>query len=346
MSNRPAMTKSARPARGRNKLRTALRRCGAAALLVLLTGICVGAAGAAPRGGLVRIGMAAYLWGATSDMVTLRDALTQLGHRDNEDFAVGAVFGGGSEEKLAAILRGFAKGGADIIYVSGWKALQAARKIDTNTPIVFGTWYGPGGSGSLQSLAGAGGNVTGVVNTAAAAGPRALRMFRKLVPGLKRVLYPYDANGSLPSEQLHALRGTAARLGIELLPRPLRTQEEARRAILASPGEGIDGILPASNRLNIAGYVLEASARGRVAALFSRGWMAEYGGLASYGPSWEGLGRRAAELVDRLIKGARPREIPVQVNERMELVINLRSAKALGLEIAPEMLAQADRLVR
>ncbi len=109
--------------------------------------------------------------------------------------------------------------------------------------------------------------------------------------------------------------------------------------------DGAQAILPLGGSLNLAGYALEASHRRGVSALFPRAWMADYGGLASYGPSWYGLGKSAARVVDRILKGVKAENIPIELNRRMELVINLRTAKRLGIAIPPETLARAHRVI-
>jgi len=292
---------------------------------------------------LTPIAMLTYIWGTTDDMVGLRDALQERGYRQDEQVALGVRFAEANDTLLDAMLQQVLRDGARIIYVNGWKVLQAAQRATSETPIVFATWYDPVRLGTIDKLST---NVTGVMPAFPEVNPRALDVFRSLLPNLQRVLLPYDADDPDLLEQLQAVRDAAGRLHIELLERPLRSQAEARQAIMARrPGEA-DGILPVGGRFNITGYALQASQQYHIPALFPRAWMAEYGGLASYGPSWYGLGQAASALVDRLLRGARPAEIPVQKTQQAELVINLRAAKALGITIPPPLLTQADRVIR
>ncbi len=298
------------------------------------------------RDGPINIGMLAYLWGPTADMIGVRDGLVELGNRQDEDFALGVRYAEGDEKILEAVVGQLLRDGARIIYANEWKVLETAQRVTTRTPIVFSTWYNPVRKGATESLASLGGNVTGVTNSFYEVSPRSLEVFLSLIPTLKRVLVPYDADDPHLLEQLKALRATASRLGIELVERAVHTQEEARQVIMATRKGKVDGILPAGGRLNISGYALQASLQHHIPTMFSRAWMAEYGGLASYGPSWYGLGRRAARLVDKIMRGAKPEELPVEVTEQMELVINLRTARALGITIAPTLLFQADKVIR
>jgi putative ABC transport system substrate-binding protein len=294
----------------------------------------------------IPIGMLAYLYGPTADMLGMRDGLVELGLRQDEHVALGVRYAEGDENMLDTIVRQLVRDGAKVLYASGSKALEAAQQVTTRTPIVFTTWYNPVRQGALECHAGLGANVTGVTHAFPEVNPRALDVFRSLIPTLQRVLVPYDADDSSLVEPLQALRSTAARLGIELVERAVRSQEEVRRIIMATRRAEVDGILPVGGRWNIAGYALQASLQHHMPTMFSRAWMAEYGGLASYGPSWYGLGRRAARLVADIMRGAKPEELPIEVVQQMELVVNLRTARALGITIPPTLLSQADRVIR
>jgi putative ABC transport system substrate-binding protein len=129
--------------------------------------------------------------------------------------------------------------------------------------------------------------------------------------------------------------------------RAIRTQEEAQAALAAAQSEEVDGIVaPRCCALNIPGFVLETTAQRSMPTMFEAAFWVERGALASYGPDLYASGRMAARLVDKIIKGANPAELPVEVNPKLEFVINLKVATVLGLTIAPEVLYRADRLVR
>ena len=142
-------------------------------------------------------------------------------------------------------------------------------------------------------------------------------------------------------------RDAAHRLGIVLVEKVVRTEEEAQ-ATLAQVRKGeVDGILPPRHAsLNIPGFILEASSQQAIPTMFDAAFWVERGAPASYGPDYHEIGRQAARLVDKILKGAKPAEIPVEVNPKIEFAINLKVAKALGLTIAPEVLYRADRIIR
>lgn len=315
--------------------------------LFVLAALLVGApaAGTQPplHGDLTPIAMLTYIWGTTDDMVGLRDALQERGYQQDEQVALGVRFAEADNTLLDAMLKQVLRDGAKIIYVNGWKVLQAAQRATGETPIVFATWYDPLRTGAIDKLAA---NVTGVTHAFPEVNPKALDVFRSLLPNLQRVLLPYDADDPDLIAQLQAVRDAADRLQIELIERPLRGQAEARQVIMTLRQGEVDGMLPVGGRFNIAGYALQASQQHHIPALFPRAWMAEYGGLASYGPSWYGLGQAAAGLADRLLRGARPADLPVRKTRQAELVINLRAAKALGIAIPPPLLTQADKVIR
>jgi putative ABC transport system substrate-binding protein len=168
-----------------------------------------------------------------------------------------------------------------------------------------------------------------------------------MIPGLQRVLFPYDVTDSASVKELQIYRQAADRLGMELVEMALPTQAEAQEMLTRSPDAKVQGILsPLNVFLNIPGFVLQATSERGMATMFHHAFYVERGGLASYGPNLYESGRQAARLVDKILKGTKPSEIPVEVNNNIEFVINLKVAQKLGLTIPPEVLYQADRLLR
>ncbi len=293
------------------------------------------------------IGMVTYLWGPTEDMLALNDGLEKLGYQRDRDYILGVRSAEGVESNLQTIVRELARDGAEVLYVSGIRELRAAQKAAGSMPIVFSALYDPRNPGNSSGNLGMNGNITGVVHRFHQASPEGLTVLKSLVPGLKRVFVPYDARNGAPEKLLSQLRATSSRLGVEWVGKPLHTVLEARKAILAGiPGERGVGILPVGSGLNIPGFTLQAAIRHNVPAVFPRAWMAVYGGLASHGPSWRQMGLRAARLMDKILRGERVSGLPLETVEDMELVINMRAARRMGLKIAPELLARARRVIQ
>ena len=295
----------------------------------------------------IKIGVLTASWGPTPPTVGLRDGLLELGYRENEQFVLGVRFTQGDLTALPAAARELVQYGVDIIFTSEESPAKAAQMATTRIPIVFSVVADPVGLGLIQSFARPGGNITGVTDLHLELGPKRLEVFHEIIPGLKRVLYPYDAADADAVAEAKMYREAAHRLGIELVEKAVRTEEEAQ-ATLAQISKGeVDGILmPLSVSLNIRGFVLEATSQRALPTMFHTAFWVERGGLASYGSDNHETGRQAARLVDKILKGANPAEIPVEVNPKIEFAINLKVAKALGLTIAPEVLYRADRIIR
>jgi putative ABC transport system substrate-binding protein len=297
---------------------------------------------------LIKIGALTESWGPTPAIVGLRDGLQELGYRENQDFAIGVRFVQGNLAELPEAARALARQGVDLIVTSGGDhSTRAAQQATTRIPIVFLEGSDPIGAGFVKSLARPGGNMTGVADLGFELVPKGLEFFRELVPGLKRVLLVYDATDDVAVSRLQVYRVAAQRLGLTLVERPVRTEEEARFAISAIRKGEVDGIFsPRLLSQNIPGLILEIAPKRGIPSMFEAPFYVERTGLASYGADQHALGRQAARLVDKILKGTRPADIPVEQATKFELVINLKAAKALGLTIPPPMLLRADRLIQ
>jgi putative ABC transport system substrate-binding protein len=295
----------------------------------------------------VKIGVLTASWGPTPATVGLRDGLLELGYRENEQFVLGVRFTQGDLTALPAAARELVQYGVDIIVTSEDSPAKAAQMATTQIPIVFAEVGDPLGQGLIQSFARPGGNITGVTDLHSELSPKRLEVFREIIPGLKRVLYLYDAADAHAVAEARAYREAAPRLRIELVEKPVQTLAEAQ-ATLAHISKGeVDGILtPISGSLNIGGFILEATSQRALPTMFDAAFWVERGGLASYGADYYETGRQAARLVDKILKGAKPAEIPVEANPKIEFAINLKVAKALGLTVAPQVLYRADRIIR
>lgn len=307
----------------------------------------VGVAGAAERAGPVLIGALNDSWGPTPAEGGLRDGLVELGYRENDQFVIGVRFTQGDTGALPAAARELVEQGVHVLFASQPGAATAAQKATSRVPIVFTDIGDPLGLGLVQSFARPGGNITGVTSLDLELAPKRLEVFQEMVPRLRRVLFPYNSTHPYAVAEAKVCREAARRLGITLIEKPVGTQEEAQ-AVLARIQKGeVDGILsPRSLSLNIPGFVLEATTRRGIPGMFHTPFWMERGGLATYGPDFRESGRMAARLVDKIIKGASPAGIPVEVNPKIEFAINLKAARALGLAISPEVLYRANRLIR
>jgi putative ABC transport system substrate-binding protein len=171
-------------------------------------------------------------------------------------------------------------------------------------------------------------------------------VLREILPNAHRFLFPYYADDAYAAAEVQQVRAAARRLGIALVELELHTQEEAEKRIGSVQAGAVDGILaPRCCALNIPGFVLEATVKRGIPAMFEGSFWVERGALVGYGQDFYTSGKMAARLVDKIFRGAKAGEIPVEVNEKLEYVINLKVAQALGLAIRPEVMYRADRLI-
>ena len=294
----------------------------------------------------VRIGALTESWGPTPSIIGLRDGLEELGYRENEHFVLGVRFTQGNVAELPEAARNLVRRGVDVIVAGGDNAAKAAHAATTEIPIVFMAGSDPVGAGLAKSFARPGGNVTGIADHELDLVPKRMEIYRQLVPGLKRLLFVYDASTPDTVSKVPVFREAAQRLGLVLVERPVRTEDEARSAISTVKKSEVDGILsPRSLALNIPGLILEIASKRGIPSVFDYEFWVERGGLASYSANLYEVGRQAARQVGRILKGAKPGDVPIEQPTKFELVINLRAAKALGITIPQSVLLRADRLI-
>ena len=318
-------------------------------VLLVYSGLLLQGAHAAERVRPLRIGALTASWGPTPQVIGLRDGLRELGYRDHEHFFLGIRFTQGDTAALAAAARKLVQDGADLLFADADDSAKAAQMATTSVPIVFAGVADPIGTGLVHSFAHPGGNITGVADLGLELSPKRLEIFRDIIPDLQRVLYLYHATDAYSRAALTLYRDAASALGIVLVEQAVRSEEEAQAKLAQSHRGDVDGILaPLSLAFNLPGEILKAAAQRAIPTMFSihGRFLVEHGGLASYGADPYTSGRQAARLVEKISKGTAPAAIPVEVNSRIELVINLKVAEALGYTIAPQVLYRADRLIR
>lgn len=318
-------------------------------VLLAYSGLLLQGVHAAERARPLRIGVLTASWGPTPQVIGLRDGLLELGYRDHEHFFLGIRFTQGDTAVLADAARKLVQDRAELLFVDADDSAKAAQMATTRVPIVFAGVADPIGTGLVQSFAYPGGNMTGVADLGLELSPKRLEIFRDVIPDLRRVLYLYHATDIYSMAAIKLYRDAASSLGIVLVEQAVRSEEEAQAKLAQSHKGDVDGILaPLSLAFNLPGAILKAATQRAIPTMFSihGRFLVEHGGLASYGADAYASGRQAARLVDKINKGTAPAAIPIEVNSRIELVINLKVAKALGYTIAPQVLYQADRLVR
>jgi len=235
----------------------------------------------------------------------------------------------------------------DVILANSSNAVPPLLEVTRTVPIVFTNVADPVGAGYVDSLARPGGNITGFAPFEYSMSGKWLQLLKEIAPGVTRVAVLRDPSISVGPAQFAVIQAAAPSLGVELRPVDVRDEGEIERALAIfaqSPNSGL--IVTASLRaVSHRDLIITLAARHRLPAVyFGRLWAAG-GGLISYGPDLLDPFRRAAGYVDRILKGEKPADMPVQAPTKYELVINLKTAKALGLTVPPSLLARADEVI-
>jgi putative ABC transport system substrate-binding protein len=295
----------------------------------------------------VRIGVLTAAWGPPGGLEGFVQGLIDLGYRENEDFVIGIRFTQGDISALPGAAKAMVEGGVDLLLADDEPAIKAVQDATSTHPIIFLGVGDPIGRGLIASYNRPGGNATGVADLDLEVSGKRLQLFKDLIPGLERVLLPYDKHNNYDEVQAGLYRAAAQRLRIELVERQLETEDQARAVLAEVRREDIDGMLaPQDVSLNIPGLVLEFAQRNGVPSMFAGSVYLAGGGLASYGGSRDAAGKQAARLVDKIVMGADPGGLPVETVQTIEFVINLKTADELGVVVPREVLFQADRIIR
>ena len=293
-----------------------------------------------------RIGMLTSAFDPHSGFEGFRQGLRDLGYVEGQSIALESRFAEGKAERLPALAAELVRLQVDIILADGVAAARAAQHATATMPIVFGC-TNPVGQGLVASLARPGGNITGVsVNDPAIMGKR-LELLKAAVPGVTRVAYLWhSAPNAAPF--LHEAERAARALGLQLHPVEMREPYPFEQAFATMAAAHADALItqPSGVFLSRHTQIVALAARTQLPGMFPEREFAEAGGLMAYGASLPANFRRAATYVDKILKGAKPVDLPVEQPMKFELVINLKTAKALGLTIPPTVLFQADEVIQ
>jgi putative ABC transport system substrate-binding protein len=271
--------------------------------------------------------------------------LRELGWIDGRSVAIEYRWAQGRGERYAEIVAEFVRLNVDVIVTAG-SAVPAAKHATSSIPIVFGVANDPVGSGLVASLARPGANVTGLSIHAPDLAGKRIELMREVLPGLRGLAIMANAGYPAAMLEMGAMEATAHTLGIEVTRLEIRRADDIAAAIEALKGHAsilyaCADSLVISNLSRITSSALAAS----LPTMHYSGEFVAAGGLMSYGPNYPDLFRRAAEYVDKILRGAKPGDLPVEQPTKFELVINLKTAKALDLTIPEMFLLRADQVI-
>jgi putative ABC transport system substrate-binding protein len=278
---------------------------------------------------------------------TFRQALQDRGWTEGRNLRMDVRWSGGDagrNRRFAAELVALAP---DILLAGSGQVVAALQKATRTVPIVFAVAIDPVALGYVESLSRPGGNTTGFLQIEYSFGGKWLELLKQIAPQVTRVAALRDATSPSGDAQLAAIRSAAPEFGVELIPVDVHDRDRMELALTAFAREGNSGLIVTASTMAAShrDLIIALAARQRLPAVYPTPLYVNDGGLVSYGPVVLDQFSRAAEYVDRILKGAKPGDLPVQAPVRFEMALNLRTAKALGLDVPRIVLWRADRVI-
>jgi putative ABC transport system substrate-binding protein len=273
--------------------------------------------------------------------------LQEAGWAVGRNMRIDLRWGGGDPESFRKQASELVALAPDIVFASGIPAATPLLQATRTVPIVFAQVVDPVGAGLVASLARPGGNATGFTSPEYGFAGKWVELIKEIAPGVTRVAVLRDATSSSGIGYMGAVRLAASSFGMELTPVGITDAGEIERGVTAFGRASNGALIVTGNTLTMVHreLIITLAARHRLPAVYALPLFANDGGLISYGPNSIDPYRRAAGYVDRILKGEKPADLPVQQPTKFELIINLKTAKALGLEIPPTVLARADEVI-
>jgi putative ABC transport system substrate-binding protein len=322
-----------------NKRRTLLAALGASAFGISFTTV-------AQTPKVHRIGILFARAKSDPSLQAFMQEFRRLGYIEGQNVSIVNRFAEGHLERLPALAAELVAEKVDVIFASNTNAVQAARQATASIPIVFSVVSDPVGSGFVASLGRPGGNITGTAGISRELSAKRLQILKEMFPKTSRVaVLITDAPQVAP--QLEQVQQAAKLLGINILTTQVLGRddfESAHKRLRTWRADSIYVIESATNIKN-GKLLAEFAAQIRLPAIYANSLFADAGGLISYGPNYEELFRRAAQYVDKILKGAKPADLPVEQPTKFELVVNLKTAKTLGITIPQSILVRADKVI-
>lgn len=316
-------------------------------LCAMLSALCSAAQAQQPS----RVPRVGYLSASSASEAAVRTdafrrALKELGYVEGRTITIELRYAEGKFERLPALAAELVRLPVDMIVTAGPSVTGPVKQATNRIPIVMTNDSDPVGSGFVASLARPGGNVTGLSNLARELSGKRVEILKEILPQLTRVgiigtiAIPGNAQATKETEQ------AAASLGLQTQYFDLRNSKDVDSTLRAASKWPADAAVVLNGPPHIQRLIPAAAAKSRLAAIYSNLSIMDDAGLMSYGTNLSDLDRRAAIYVDKILKGARPADLPVEQPTKFDLVINLKAAKQIGLVIPPNVLARADRVIR
>ena len=306
------------------------------------------AAEAQQAGKVPRIGYIRAEGPPAADIEAFRQGLREHGYVEGKNIVVEYRWADGNEQRLRAIVAELIRVKVDLIVTSAPAATRAAKEAATTIPIVMVLVADPVAFGFVASLARPGGNVTGFAFLLPELSGKRLQLLKDAIPGLSRVAVLWNAINSYKAFDLKEVQAVAEALNVAVRTLPVRGPDDFADAFEAAVKSGAGGLITLDDPFTIAHRtrIVNLALKYRLPAVYGVRPFADAGGLMTYGPDRVDQNRRAATYVDKILRGAKPADLPVEQPTKFELVINLKTAKALGLTIPQSLLLRADAVIQ
>jgi putative ABC transport system substrate-binding protein len=283
---------------------------------------------------------------STARIKAFMDRLQQLGWSD-KNIEVYIRHAGGSTDRLNRVARELVEDSVEVLVTSSTPAVLAARQAGPSVPIVFAAIGDPVGAGVVASLSRPGGNITGLSLFATDLSRKRLEILKEALPGLKQAAIFWNPQNASIALQFQNTEQAARLLGIEILSIPTAVSDDFAAAVAAAVNKGADALLLTSDPEQVAarGRIIEQATKSRLPVVGEYSQFAESGALLSYGPHLVDNWRRAGDYVNKILRGEKAADIPVEQPVRFELVVNVKTAKILNLSLPLGLLARADEVI-
>jgi putative ABC transport system substrate-binding protein len=280
-------------------------------------------------------------------VASFTQALHQLGWIEDRNVAFEIRYAEGKLDRLPALVAELIQANVDIVVTQGSEPVQAARKATDTIPIVMASVGDAVGAGFVASLARPGGNVTGLTLVASEQSAKRLELLKEILPRLARVAVLWNSNNASHPLQLKEMEGAAPVLGIQLQSLPVADAIDLEKALQSAAEASAEALITMDDLLIIShrARIVDLATRQRLPVMGEFKPFATAGALMSYAPDQIDMWRRAAGYVDKIFKGSKPADLPVEQPIKFELIVNLKSAKALGLRIPESFLVRADEVI-
>jgi ABC-type uncharacterized transport system substrate-binding protein len=283
----------------------------------------------------------------TARVEAFRQRLRELGYVEGKNILIEYRYAEGKLERLPDLATELVRLKVDVIVTHG-PAILAAKKASATIPNVFTSADDPVGSGFVSSLARPGGNITGLSTMAPDLNGKRLELLKEAFPKVARVAFLWAPRGTTGNLTLTDMEAAAKALGVKLQSLEVRSLDDFDSAFARAKKEGAQALITTPHPLITTQQrqVLDFAAKNRLPAMYPDSEFVEAGGLMSYAPNYADLWRRAADFVDKILKGTKPADISVEQPRKFELVINLKTAKQTGVTIPQSVLSRADKVIK